>query len=152
MHSIRWASLTACAAITLLGIACASEDAKPAATATATASAPAAAPTTATAPAAASPAAGPATIPPVTAAGPDGTVKALISGFKLPTLTVKAGTVVEFVNQDTTAHTATSDDGTTFDSGSLSQNQTSKFTASKAGTFAYACSIHPDMKGFIIVQ
>lgn len=149
MHSIRSASLTACAAITLLGVACTSDDTKPAATATSTPAA--AAPTTAPA-GATTVATGPATVPPVTAPGADGTVKAIISGFKLPTLTVKAGTVVEFVNRDSTAHTATSDDGAAFDSGLLTQNQTAKFTANKAGTFAYACTIHPDMKGFLIVQ
>lgn len=157
MHSIRWASL-ACAAVALVGAACSSEEAKPAAT-TPAAATPAAATSTATPPAAATTAApaaakpaGPAAVPPLSTPGADGTVKAIISGAKLPTLTVKAGTVVEFVNRDATAHTATSDDGTTFDSGSLAQNETAKFTAGKAGTFAYSCSIHPDMKAFLIVQ
>ncbi|TAK80859.1 MAG: copper-binding protein [Dehalococcoidia bacterium] len=152
MHSIRWASL-ACAAVALVGAACSSEEAKPAAptpaAATSTATPPAAATTAA---AAAAKPAGPAAVPPLSTPGADGTVKAIISGAKLPTLTVKAGTVVEFVNRDATAHTATSDDGTTFDSGSLAQNETAKFTAGKAGTFAYSCSIHPDMKAFLIVQ
>lgn len=144
MHRIRWATVTAIAAITLLGVACSSDDTKTEATpAKATTSAPAPAP----------PAAAPATIPPVTPAGADGTVKAVISGFKLPTLTVKAGTVVEFINQDTTGHTATSDDDKTFNSGTLTLNGgTFKFTASTAGTFPYACIIHPDMKAFVIIQ
>ena len=80
-------------------------------------------------------------------------IKFIISGFKLPTLTVTTGAVVEFVNQDTTGHTATSADDKTFNSGTLTLNGGSfKFTASKAGTFPYACMIHPDMKGSITVQ
>lgn len=157
MHPIRWAAVTALAAVTLLGVACSGDDAKTeatatkaAASATAAAGAATAAPTSAPTAAAATAAA---TIPTVTPAGADGTVKAIISGFKLPTLTVKTGAVVEFVNQDTTGHTATSADDKTFNSGTLTLNGGSfKFTASKAGTFPYACMIHPDMKGSITVQ
>ena len=146
MHRIRWATVTAIAAITLLGVACSSDDTETKAT-------PTAAATGATVTAAPTTAAAPTTIPPVTLAGADGTVKAVISGFKLPTLTVKTGTVVEFLNQDTTGHTATSDDDKTFNSGTLTLNGgTFKFTASTAGTFPYACIIHPDMKAFVIVQ
>ena len=155
MHPIRWAAVTALGAVTLLGIACSGDDAKTEATATkaaasATAAAATSAPTSAPTAAAATAAA---TIPTVTPAGADGTVKAIISGFKLPTLTVKTGAVVEFVNQDTTGHTATSADDKAFNSGTLTLNGGPfKFTASKAGTFPYACMIHPDMKGSITVQ
>jgi len=152
MHRTRWAAVTALAAFALLGIACSSSEKKTEATPTA-AAATAAAKTATTAPTAAATAtpAGPATVPPLTPAGPDGSVKATIAGFKLPTLTVKAGTVVEFVNQDSTAHTASADNDA-FNSGSIAQNASFKFTANKVGAIAYACMIHPTMTGFIVVQ
>ncbi|RJQ13145.1 MAG: amidase [Dehalococcoidia bacterium] len=91
--------------------------------------------------------------PALSTPGADGAVRAPISGGKLPTLVVKAGTTVTFVNEDAFAHTTTSDDGSTFDSQPLTPNGgTFKFTASKTGTFTYACTIHPDMKASITVQ
>ena len=156
MHRTRWAAVTALAAFALLGIACSSSEKKTEATPTAaaaTAAATAAAKAATTTPTAAATAtsAGPATVPPLTPAGPDGSVKATIAGFKLPTITVKAGTVVEFVNQDSTAHTASADNDA-FNSGSIAQNASFKFTANKVGAIAYACMIHPTMTGFIVVQ
>lgn len=153
MRLTRWATVTAIAAVALLGAACSDDDdsadttpTAAAATASVTAAATSAATSTATtATATASAAASPA------AAG--GAERAVISNFTLPSITVKTGAVVEFVNQDSAPHTATSDDKTTFDSKTLNPGGGSfKFTASKAGTFPYACSIHPTMKGTITVQ
>jgi plastocyanin len=72
-----------------------------------------------------------------------------------PTLmTVKTGTVVMWVNQDGATHTIVSDTGspTTFSSDSLSTGASYKFTFTQPGTYTYHCSIHPSMKGTIIVQ
>lgn len=149
MHRTRWIAVAALATITLLGVACSGDETSTQATPTSATTAAAAAPKAATS---ASTAAATAA-PPLTTPGADGTVKAVITGFKLPTLAVKTGTVVEFSNQDTTAHTATSDDGKTINSGSLAQNGAPyKFTASTAGTFPYACQIHPSMTATITVQ
>lgn len=152
MQPIRWAIVTSLA-VALLSVACSSDDTTtdaPPTTGT-TAATATSAPTSAATPAAATAAAK--TAPALSTPGADGTVQATISGGKLPTLAVKVGSVVAFVNQDAFAHTATSDDGSTFDSQSLAPSGgTFKFTASKAGTFTYACSIHPDMKGSITVQ
>lgn len=65
--------------------------------------------------------------------------------------TVKKGTVVKWFNQDGYAHTVTSDDGTTFDSGNLAGGATFSYTASTVGTFTYHCNIHANMKGKLIV-
>lgn len=149
MHRIRWAPVAALAAAALLGIACSgggtkADPAPTKATAAGTA-APGATSAAATAAAKATAAASP--------SAADGTARAIISNFTLPTLTVKAGTVVEFVNQDSAGHTATSDDKATFDSKTLSPGGGAfKYTASKPGTFPYTCTIHPAMKGSITVQ
>ncbi len=76
--------------------------------------------------------------------------------FSPATLTIKAGTTVTWKNTTSAAHTVTSDDGKTFDSGTsnpiAAQGGTFSFTFTKAGTFAYHCAIHPFMKATIIVQ
>ena len=48
-------------------------------------------------------------------------------------------------------HTATSDDGHTFDSGDLAPGSAYSFTFTKAGTFAYHCNVHTFMHGTIKV-
>ncbi len=63
------------------------------------------------------------------------------------TLTVKVGTTVTWVNQDSYIHTVTS--GTSpsersglFDSGNLNGGKTFSFTFDKAGTYDYFCILH----------
>ncbi|HEX6667751.1 MAG TPA: cupredoxin domain-containing protein [Solirubrobacterales bacterium] len=63
--------------------------------------------------------------------------------------TVTAGTKVAFSNSDSTTHTAT---GKGFNTGRISKGRTKSVTFSKKGTFAYHCSIHPTMKGTIVVE
>jgi plastocyanin len=77
-----------------------------------------------------------------------------IQGFAFhpSTLTVKAGTKVTFTNEDSAPHTATSQGGTTLDSGDLAKGQTYTVTMSTPGTYHYICNIHQYMKGTIIVQ
>ncbi len=63
---------------------------------------------------------------------------------------VKTGQSVTWTNDDTTAHTITSDNGT-FDSGNVGQNGSFSFTFTKAGTYNYHCAIHPSMTGQVVV-
>ncbi len=67
---------------------------------------------------------------------------------------VKAGTKVTWTNKDSSAHTATSDDGAPakFDSGNLDQGKSFSFTFDKAGTYKYHCSIHVSMHGTVVVS
>jgi plastocyanin len=74
-----------------------------------------------------------------------------IAGFEPATLTVKPGDRIRWVNKDLFPHTATADDKT-FDSHSVSPARTWTFVAGKAGTYTYACTFHPTMKGTIKVQ
>jgi plastocyanin len=82
------------------------------------------------------------------AGGP--TVQAPIAGFTLPTLTVAVGSTVVWSNQDGVTHTATADDGE-FDSGTITDG-TFSHTFASAGSFAYACQVHPTMTGEIVVE
>ncbi|HWH62482.1 MAG TPA: plastocyanin/azurin family copper-binding protein [Ginsengibacter sp.] len=65
--------------------------------------------------------------------------------------TVKVGTTVTWKNNDGVAHTVTSNDGSTFDSGTLAGGASFSYTTTVAGTFAYHCNIHPGMTGTLIV-
>ena len=72
--------------------------------------------------------------------------------FSPNSLTVKVGTTVTWINQDSTTHTITSDNGAFQSSGDINSGSNYTFTFSKAGTYPYHCSIHPNMKGTIVVQ
>jgi plastocyanin len=67
-------------------------------------------------------------------------------------VTVEVGTKVTWTNNGAVVHTATADDGKTFDSGNMQAKATFSFTPAAPGTFAYHCRQHPWMKGTIIVQ
>jgi len=68
------------------------------------------------------------------------------------TKTVAKGTVVTWTNNDAYAHTVTSNDGTSFNSGNIDGGKTYSYTASVAGTFDYHCLIHGiAMSGTLIV-
>lgn len=68
------------------------------------------------------------------------------------TLTIKLGTTVHWDNNGAVVHTATSDDGKTFDSRAIGPKAGYSFTPHSAGRFAYHCTYHPWMKGTIIVE
>lgn len=71
--------------------------------------------------------------------------------FSPETVTVPAGTTITWVNRDEDLHTATSTTGT-FTSRGLDTDERFSFTLTTPGTYAYMCSLHPQMRGRIIVQ
>jgi plastocyanin len=71
--------------------------------------------------------------------------------FSPTAVTVKVGQTVTWTNEDSAQHDVVANDGT-FKSDLLSQGQTFSFTFTKAGSYAFYCSIHPQMKGTITVQ
>jgi len=66
-------------------------------------------------------------------------------------VTIKVGDTVTWTNNDAFAHHLVGDNGE-FDSGNMDGGATFSFTFKTAGTIAYHCSIHPEMKGTIVVQ
>lgn len=74
--------------------------------------------------------------------------------FSPSTLTVKAGTTVTWTNDDSSPHQLASDAGSpvAFSSPSLANGASFTFTFSQAGTYPYHCTIHPSMKGTLVVQ
>ena len=74
-------------------------------------------------------------------------------------LTVSKGTTVTWTNRDSTLHTVTSGSaesgnsgtGTEFDSSYLAAGKTFQHQFSISGTFDYYCTLHPYMKGKVVV-
>jgi plastocyanin len=85
-------------------------------------------------------------------APPPVTVKIDNFVFNPATLTVPVGTTVTWVNQDDIPHTVVSDDKTTFRSKPLDTDDRFAFTFNTPGAFGYFCSIHPHMRGMVVVQ
>src|SRR2546427_440342 len=71
--------------------------------------------------------------------------------FSPANLTVKVGKTVTWVNKDTGTHTVTSDGSSMFDSGFMPTGATFQFTFTTARTYPYYCTVHPFMKGAIVV-
>jgi nitrite reductase (NO-forming) len=79
--------------------------------------------------------------------------------FVPETLTVSKGTTVTWTNGDSTLHTVTSGSpesgnsgtGTEFDSSYLAAGKTFQHQFSIPGTFDYYCTLHPYMKGKVVV-
>jgi plastocyanin len=72
--------------------------------------------------------------------------------FKPAQITIKRGTKVTWINKDSTTHTATANNGRSFDSGRLRPGQRYTHTFKSAGKKSYHCEIHSDMKGTITVR
>lgn len=70
-------------------------------------------------------------------------------GFSPGELTVDLGAKVTFVNAHHDPHTAT---GPGFDTGILQPGDTATVELTKPGTYRYACQIHPEMTGTILVR
>ena len=69
--------------------------------------------------------------------------------FNPSELNIKKGDTVTWTNQDSAPHTILAN---SFQSNTLSKGQNFSFTFNASGAFEYICSIHPSMKGKIIVQ
>jgi plastocyanin len=69
--------------------------------------------------------------------------------FSPKTIAVPVGTTVTWTNKDGTEHNVT---GAGLKSASFGADGTYSYTFAKAGTFMYACSLHPQMKGTVTVR
>lgn len=101
-----------------------------------------------------SPQTAPATASPPAATSGGNAIAIKNFAFDPAQLTVKTGTSVTWTNQDSAPHTIVSDTGSPvqFSSDSLSTGASYPFTFTQPGTYTYHCSIHPSMKGTVVVQ
>jgi len=79
-------------------------------------------------------------------------VRVAIKNFKYrpPTLRIRRGTKVVFVNRDRASHTATRRGS--FDTGNIRRGRAATVRFRRSGVYRYVCTIHPFMRGKIIVR
>jgi plastocyanin len=77
-------------------------------------------------------------------------VRVIDFAFRPRTLTIARGTVVRWVNRGDVTHTTTSNTGLW--NQSLAPGETFRRRFRRMGTFAYHCSIHPQMTARVIVS
>lgn len=65
-------------------------------------------------------------------------------------VTIEEGGKVIWKNRDSAPHTATAADGS-FDTGTIEEDKIKSETFKEPGTYAYVCSIHPQMHGTVEV-
>jgi plastocyanin len=70
--------------------------------------------------------------------------------FQPSRIEIAAGTTVEWTNSDAVAHTVTAADRG-FDSGNMAPGATWRYTFTKPGTYQFFCTLHPFMKGVVVV-
>lgn len=71
--------------------------------------------------------------------------------FNPPTLTVKSGEKITWINRDEEPHTVVSVEKQFKKSTALDTDQEFTITAGAPGTYTYFCSVHPKMTGTIVV-
>jgi plastocyanin len=71
--------------------------------------------------------------------------------FEPAVITIEPGTRVNWMQSDGAPHTVKSDSGM-FDSSVLQNGQGHTFTFSEPGIYKYRCSIHPSMRGTVVVK
>jgi plastocyanin len=74
------------------------------------------------------------------------------TAFAPATVTIKVGDSVNWVNNDSIAHTSTATSGAAFNSGIINPGGSFRATFTTAGSFPYHCTIHPGMVGTVTVQ
>jgi amicyanin len=84
-------------------------------------------------------------------AGPVATVSMDHNTFVPGEITVMTGTTVTWVNKEAMPHTVV-DLNKVFRSKTLAKDASFSFTFATAGDYDYLCSIHPNMKGKVIVK
>jgi plastocyanin len=72
--------------------------------------------------------------------------------FRPQQLTVASGDIIEWVNKDVVAHTATSATAGIFDSKLIAPDKSWKLTIRTKGDFSYICTYHPTMTGSVRVE
>ncbi len=78
--------------------------------------------------------------------------------FSPSKITIDKGVTVKWTNKDSTLHTITSgkpqssDTGEEFDSSFLAAGTSFEYTFDNAGTYDYFCTLHPYMKGKVVVS
>jgi plastocyanin len=85
------------------------------------------------------------------AAGADRDVRIVDFDYAPATVTIRVGDTVTWTNRDPVEHTATATNGS-FDTGLIAPDGSARIRFTRAGTYAYLCTPHPDMRGTVVVR
>jgi plastocyanin len=85
------------------------------------------------------------------AAGADRDVRIEDFDYSPRTVTIRVGDTVTWTNRDPVEHTATATNGS-FDTGMIAPDGSARIRFTRAGTYAYLCTPHPDMRGTVVVR
>ena len=96
-------------------------------------------------------AAAPTTAVTATSSVSDNTVSIKEMAFDPATITVKAGSIIRWVNRDSVVHSVVFTDTGINPSGALSASQSFSVKFNTPGTYPYHCGIHPKMTGTVVV-
>ncbi len=88
-------------------------------------------------------------VPAATAADRDVTI--VDFAYAPATVTIRVGDTVTWTNRDPLEHTATATNGS-FDTGLFGTDASATIRFTRAGTYAYICTPHPDMRGTVVVR
>jgi plastocyanin len=88
-------------------------------------------------------------VPAATAADRD--VRIADFAYAPATVTIRVGDTVTWTNRDPVEHTATATNGS-FDTGLIAPDGSARIRFTRAGTYAYLCTPHPDMRGTVVVR
>ncbi len=88
---------------------------------------------------------------PAPAAAASHTITIDAMSFSPQLLEASVGDTVIWTNNDPFPHTATAQDHS-FDSGDIQPGESFTFKVSREGEFAYVCTLHPTMKGTLLVK
>jgi plastocyanin len=89
-------------------------------------------------------------VPQTTSSVSDNTIRIKNFAFDPARITMKVGSTARWVNQDSVPHRILFADGV--DSAVLAPSQSWSRKIDQAGTYDYACAIHPAMQGTVIVE
>jgi plastocyanin len=94
----------------------------------------------------------PAVQPGSSVAAATATVAIRLLKFSPDTIQITTGQTVEWMNNELTPHTVSSDSGGELNSGSIDVGATWRHTFTKPGAFLYFCTFHKEMKGTVVVK
>jgi plastocyanin len=72
--------------------------------------------------------------------------------FSPETIEIKTGQTVEWINDDLTPHTVTSQCVGDLNSGSIEPGASWRYTFTQRGSSQYYCTFHPEMKGTVVAK
>ena len=81
-----------------------------------------------------------------------GTVSMMGLRFHPDTISVRVGKRVTWRNDDAVDHNVTATAGATFHSRAFGAGSTFSFTPTRPGPISYVCTLHPGMKGTLVVR